>query len=233
MRTGMRMRQRRPARGFTLLELVVAMVLSALLALLGAQALSMALDHMRRSQAEQREQEDTRAALRVFAREWAAREGRVSAQGGTELAFDTREPIFLQLPGPVARVRYRCESSGAAGEGFTLVHEAFEPPPAAAPAPPLPPGTTATLPGLPPPAPPGAGRPALRPPEPVAREVLRSGLAGCEFALLRQNTAPDAKEKSSWVSAWEANQSPPPRLARVRWDSPRGEMPAAVFAAQK
>ena len=160
------MRMRRRAGGFTLLELVVAMALSALLALLGAQALSMALDHMRRSQAEQREQEDTRAALRVFAREWAAREGRVSAQGGTELAFDTREPIFLQLPGPVARVRYRCESSGAAGEGFTLVHEAFEPPPAAAPAPP----PAASTPAPPPaavPTPPAA-TPAPPPPPPIA-----------------------------------------------------------------
>ena len=86
---------RHRARGFTLLELIVALALSSLVALVGTAGLSMASDFYARPQARNPAREAVRAAERILQHEWQGRGLRVYADA-TVLEFDTLHP--WQLP---------------------------------------------------------------------------------------------------------------------------------------
>lgn len=198
--------------GFTLFELIVAMALSALIALMGAAALSAGADFYQRARLILKEREDLRAAERILRTEWQARQPGVEASSGRDLEFGTDRPVFMApLPGMVGRVGYRCDSTEAGF--FRLVHVAWsQPPNEAAPGP----GATPT-------------RPAR---EILLEEVLLDRLRTCDLSLLQpaEGAGSVDAQPAQWVSTWR-RELPPPKVLRLQAVGPRGDLPAMAFAA--
>lgn len=214
--------QRAPQRGFTLLELIVALALSSLVALVGTAGLSMASDFYARHQARNPAREAVRAAERILQHEWQGRGLRVYADA-TVLEFDTLHPWQLPTssrsrtsapdtpPLPLARVRYRCEQA-ADSKAWALVYQVQ---------------------ALPPAAPPGA--PVARGPTPEAegqRWVLAAPLQVCAFSFLLQGLDAQGKPQPRWVASWDASQ-PPPRLMRLALSGLHADAPPVVYSAHR
>lgn len=203
---------RHPQRGFTLLELIVALALSSLVAMVGTVALSMASDFYARHQTRTPARDSVRAVERILHHEWAGRGLRVYSNGAI-LEFDTAHPL-LWAPNtslPLARVRYSCEPAANA-KGWTLVYQVQ----------PLPP---ATVPGTP---------AARRPPTELnsPRKVLASALQVCAFSFLLQGLDAQGKPQPRWIQGWDAQQ-PPPRLMRLALSGLHADVPAVVYTAHR
>ena len=78
--------------GFTLLEMVVALALSALVSLIGAMALGAGADFYTRSELRLRNHADLRATERLLRVEWASRTGNVQLTADA-VEFDTATPV--------------------------------------------------------------------------------------------------------------------------------------------
>ena len=215
---------RAPQRGFTLLELIVALALSSLVALVGTAGLSMASDFYARHQARSPAREGVRAAERILQHEWQGRGLRVYADASL-LEFDTVHPWQLPAPSrsrtsapdmpplPLARVRYRCEPV-ADSKAWALVYQVQ---------------------ALPPAAPPGA--PVARGPTPTPeaegqRWVLAAPLQVCAFSFLLQGLDAQGKPQPRWVASWDASQ-PPPRLMRLALSGLHADAPPVVYSAHR
>lgn len=204
------MRQR--AAGFTLLELMVALAISSLLALAGAAALSMAMDFYRRGSGSSAEREDLRAAERTLAHEWQGR-GRAVVSDGQTLEFDTVHPVTRRADSAltVARVRYACRPDPAdLPQRLTLTHQVA----------PLPPPAAPTAPAF------------------DAPRVLATGLRVCAFSFLSRPAPPLAGTQEQapppaprWVTQWSAQQAAPD-LMRLAMSGSRDEMPPVVFLSR-
>lgn len=200
--------------GFTLLELIIAMTLSALVAVIGATALSAGTDFYERARKRLKDHEDMRAAQRVLRIEWEARAPRVMDAEADWVEFETRQQVFTNpVPGG-QRVRYRCVPEA---KGYTLLHELL---PYVAPAPAAQGGSA--------PTPPKRG--VLRP---IQQEVLVDGLLRCDFSFLPfgQGAAKN-KTEARWVQYWDG-QIPPATVMRVRLAAYRGELPPFVFVVMQ
>lgn len=196
----------RPAAqaGFTLLELIVALAVSALVALVGASALSGMLDFQHRSARRSDARADVRAAERIVRHEWASRAGVVRTDGSF-LEFDTLYPYGAGPAAPVlARVRLACMP--AADDQLQLLHSVSALPEVAAP---------------------GASAPA---PQWQDGQVLASGLRSCAFSLLAQVRQPDGRTQPRWQAQWEGPDAP--QLMRLALSGLRADMPAQVYAAR-
>ncbi len=106
--------------GFTLFELIVAMTISSVVALIGAAALSTISDFYARGTLRAAALEDVRATERILRHEWASR-GLHAASDGSFLEFDTLSPASTTKPMQAARVRYTCRE--AANGRLQLFHE--------------------------------------------------------------------------------------------------------------
>ncbi|TXH34456.1 MAG: prepilin-type N-terminal cleavage/methylation domain-containing protein [Burkholderiaceae bacterium] len=206
------MQRKHPAcsgeQGLTLLELVVALALSALIALIGSTAMSNAVDFYHRGNERALAREELRAAERILRHEWSSRGQRVAASI-TQIEFDTVLPVTITLPQPpsVARVRYVCERTEDA-QTWTLRHDI------------LPLQHDA-------PAPSRTGSPPLTP---LESTIIASRLHACNFSLLAQAPMSQGSTQPRWITAWSPNTSPP-TLLRVAM-SFRDDMPALVFQSR-
>jgi len=202
--------------GFTLVELLVAITLASLVAVLGAVVLRAALDFHARATGHLKEGEDLRAADRLLAREWSARRGEDVVATATELEFQSDRFSGPYAPGQqgAIRVGYFCSEDDAGRmvlQRRLLVRaEAGAEPPG---------GTRSPQAGAPD-AKPGAWR-VLR------TEVLMPRLAACSFGYLRTRESRDARI-AEWRGEVGAGQ-PAPRLIRLRLATERGELAPLVY----
>lgn len=204
-------------QGFTLLELIVALALSSLVAMVGTVALSMSSDFYARNHSRTQARDSVRAVERVLRHEWAGRGLRVASDGAV-LEFDTVHPLQLPkgaavLPLPLARVRYRCEPS-AGGRGWSLLYQ-VQP--------------------LPPPLPVGASAARLPPPpktEEGTQTVLAAQLQVCAFSFLLQGLNAQGRPEPRWVKRWEPTQ-PPPALLRLALSGLHADVPPVVYSADR
>lgn len=200
--------------GFTLFELIIAMALSAVLALIGAAALSAGADFYGRAHRVMKEHESFRATERIVRHEWQGRGAKIQATTqGTQLSFETSQVAFLQEVRGVSFVRYRCEAQGDAG--FRLLHEAFQRP------------MNLSAGGVS-----GAESAAPPPPKLLLQEVLLERLAQCEFSLLGAVQGADGKATPAWLTQWE-DTTVAPLLLRLKAVGQRGELPPWLFVARK
>lgn len=197
---------RRQQSGFTLLELIVALAVSALLAVAGAGALSSMIDFYQRNLHRGLGREDVRAAERTIRHEWAGR-GLTVQSDGAVLEFDTAHPVTLSLPEilAVAHVRYSCENQPEAG--LVLRHQIrFLP-----------------------------TQPVKQPPNGVGAlqedRILATGLRSCAFSFLAQQTTSDGRLVPNWVGQWKSSAEAP-LLMRMVLSTVRTDMPAVVYKAR-
>ncbi|UHJ64538.1 PulJ/GspJ family protein [Melaminivora jejuensis] len=189
--------------GFTLLELIVALAIASLVALMGASALSGMLDFQHRSAQRSEAREEVRAAERIIRHEWQGR-GPAIQSDGQMLEFDTAHPLSdIGAPVGVARVRLACETSE---DGVLELSHALIP--------------------LDAPVRPGAAQPAWQ-----GRQVLATGLQVCAFSLLAQVPEADGKTYPKWVTRWD-DKTPAPQLMRLALSGLRPDMPPVVYAAR-
>lgn len=104
--------------GFTLLEMMVAMALSALVSLIGAMALAAGADFYARSGLRQHSHDSLRAVERTMRLEWESRGSEVILRKDS-IEFVTVTPVSASTATAIARVRYHCQRD--AGDRFTLM----------------------------------------------------------------------------------------------------------------
>ncbi|MFN9471963.1 type II secretion system protein J [Acidovorax sp.] len=195
--------------GFTLLELMVALAISAVVAVIGASAMSTALDFYGRNGDRARSREEVRGAERILRHEWTTR-GIAVKGSATTLEFDTLHPV-MGTPGAapaIARVEYACETAEGSST-MTLVHRVRT----------LPPATAANT--------------TARPPTPTLldTQVLASGLRMCAFSYLTRLPNREGKPIPTWLAKWEQLRQPPD-LLRMGLSGVRDDMPALVYKAR-
>lgn len=194
--------------GFTLLELMVALAISAVVALIGASAMSTALDAYGRNGERARSREEVRGAERILRHEWTTR-GMAVKGSATTLEFDTLHPVMGTTgAGPaIARVEYACETAEGAST-MALVHRVRTLPPAAASA---------------------TARPQA--PTLLDTQVLATGLRMCAFSYLTRLPNREGKPIPTWLAKWEQPRQPPD-LLRMGLSGVRDDMPALVYKAR-
>lgn len=197
------MQRRIQQAGFTLLELVVALAISALVALMGASAMSMALDFYQRNAQRSTARENIRAVERMLRYEWAGR-GLVVRSDGLTLEFITLYPVLRKAQPNLApaRVRYACESSDSGG--LTLSHSVA--------------ALTRDNPGTP------------QPPRWLETRILASGLQECAFSFLTEVREPGGAMQPRWTPRWDDNK-PGPHLMRLAL-SDHDHMPPVVYPSR-
>ncbi|CAN7732919.1 prepilin-type N-terminal cleavage/methylation domain-containing protein [Acidovorax sp. LjRoot66] len=192
--------------GFTLLELMVALAISAVVAVIGASAMSTALDFYGRNNDRARSREEVRGAERILRHEWTTR-GIAVKGSATTLEFDTLHPV-MGTPGAapaIARVEYACETAEGGGT-MALVHR------------------VKTL---------AVATTNNRQPAPTLLDtsVLASGLRMCAFSYLTRMPNREGKPIPTWLAKWEQLRQPPD-LLRLGLSGVRDDMPALVYSAR-
>lgn len=196
----------RAQTGFTLLELMVALAISAVVAVIGASAMSTALDFYGRNSDRARSREEVRGAERILRHEWTTR-GIAVKGSATTLEFDTLHPV-MGTPGAapaIARVEYACETAEG-GSTMVLVHR------------------VKTL---------AVATTNNRQPAPTLLDtsVLASGLRMCAFSFLTRMPNREGKPIPTWLAKWEQLRQPPD-LLRLGLSGVRDDMPALVYRAR-
>lgn len=208
------MRSRRNQNGFTLLELIVAIALSALVSLIGATALGAGADYYSRTEARLHHRVNVKAVERALRTEWAARGGSVQLSNDA-VEFETTIPVSETPPLGVARVRYECQGNHTTG--YRLTHQTWpkikKPDDSALHA-----GTT--LPSR-----------DVRQGE-VQRIDLLTGLRNCQFSALQSRMSESGRAVSKWVVLWD-EKARAPQLLRLKLTGDFGDLPQFVFVAQR
>lgn len=218
-------RPKPPARahGFTLLEVIIALALTSLVALLGALLVRTATDHYARGNAFLGEQEQTRLIARLFNSLSAGLTGKEEPVVGQpfllELTSD-KLPLGMNLPGR-QRLRLQCEPDPESKDaaGLRLVLRVIE---TAAPAP---------------------GQAAPGHPVPITEidatgkketfkviEVLGRNLRQCGFAYLRLAADKEGAGTGRWEEAWLGEHGRAPLAIRLTLETARGAVPPLVIA---
>lgn len=193
--------------GFTLLELIVALAVSALLAVGGAAALSTVIDFYHRSSQRSEARESARATERILRHEWAGR-GQMVRSDGLMLEFDTVHPVTETASKTLsmAHVRYACEINSV--EEYELRHSVqilrigFS----------TSPGDSAFI-------------------GPAETQVLATKLKSCAFSFLRYVRESDGRMTPEWVSKW-APETQAPLQMRLALSGVRADLPPVVYEAQ-
>lgn len=228
----------RRQRGFTLMELLVAITLASVAAVLGAAVLKAGVDYIGRARTYLREQEDFHAATRTVRYIWQGRAGEafIGAPGLVEFT-STR----LDVPTALLATRVRMLCLPQEDESYVLHREFLADPKALEKA-------RAALEaakkegkdGKPPAGTPPAGQPPAAPPpaDPkapvkiewvkVAEDDLLTGLSVCSFAYL-QTIEEKERKIAIWQPAWLDTKAP--RLFRLNISLRRGAVPPLIFIA--
>lgn len=193
--------------GFTLIELIVAMIISSFVALVGAAAMSTSLDFYQRNASRSASRENVRAVERTLRHEWATRGISVRSDGSI-LEFDSLHPVAKQAAtdSAVARVRYACEVTS--GAGLVLTHRIT----------PLPPNSARQ---------PEQSRQALS----EQTQILASHLRICAFSFLGQVPDSAGVLKPRWFTNWDG-KTPAPDLMRLALSGVHSDMPPVVYEAR-
>lgn len=213
--------------GFTLLEVIIALSLTSLLALLGAMLVRTATDHYARGNAFLDGQEQTRQIARVFTSLTAGLISDPSPIVGQpallEMVSD-RLPLSMNLPGR-QKLRLQCEPNPEADGGLRLVLRVID--------------TTKPTQGT------DAGTHAattatvVEPPISVvsdkgerlkAIEVLGKDLKQCAFSYLRLDSANIGAPVGRWEAEWLESYGRSPLAIRLTIESPRFSTPPFVVA---
>ncbi len=197
-------------QGFTLLELVIALAVSSLVALMATAALSFGLGFSSRMNERLDDQAHTAQAERLLREHWSQRAGQVEVEERI-LRFTTAAPLLVQGAAMPGAAVYHCQldEDADAPDRWVLMHYII----------PMVDGRTR---------------------DPVAPQRLISNLTDCRFSFLRLRPpdrpavgAPvgaAAVPTPEWVSKWPLGE-PAPQLVRAHWVGARAEMPERVFAA--
>lgn len=193
-----------PQHGFTLLELIVALAISSLVALMGASALSGMLDFQHRSAQRGAAREDVRATERIVRHEWAGRGNRIRSDGQS-LEFDTLYPVGgAPDAASLARVRLACETTPDGA--LELLHYVS--------------AVAAT-----------GQAPTQQSTRWQKAQVLVTHLQTCAFAFLVQIREADGQVQPQWLSKWD-EKNPAPQLMRLSLSGLGQDMPPVVYAAR-
>jgi prepilin-type N-terminal cleavage/methylation domain-containing protein len=189
--------------GFTLIELVIAITLASLAALLGAGVLRTGVDFYDRARVHMRQQDQIRGTARVVRTEL---EGVQPQQGGFTGRTDAIDFATTRLPRGVAnkglqRVTLLCEEHDN-GE-WTLSHQAVPDKP----------------------SPPSPERDVDNVPQPP--EILAEGLGHCGFEFLGRQTR-EGKSETFWADSWKPEGSAP-LAVRLMLTTRGGRVPPIVF----
>ena len=93
--------------GFTLLELMIAMTISSLIAVIGAASLSTVSDFYSKSTAAHNAREDAKSAEKIIRHEWSGR-GVSLDLTSDRIVFNTTSPLSAPSRNTAASVEYRC-----------------------------------------------------------------------------------------------------------------------------
>ena len=209
------MRPLHRATGVTLIELLVAVTLASLVAVLGALVLRASIDFHGRATRRLSDAEHLRAADRLLLREWPRRSEQDLVAAPNMVEFRTERLAGMPVEG-AAKVRYLCkesESGPVALERHVLgLAEAGQP------------GSG------------GAGKgPSAAPMWQVLQsEVLLPKLVSCSFAYLRARETRGGKI-AQWTAQWvpEAGAGQQaPRLLRLNLATERGEIAPLVYGLE-
>lgn len=166
-------------RGFSLLEMIVALALSSLVAMIGAMALNGSIDSFTRSNARRHSHEQFQATERALRVEWSNRGKSRVLLAENAIEFDANTPVLPAPRAGVARVRYACEK--AEDGSLRLRSEIVSPKPAASEA-------------------------AKAVP---ASETWISNLKECEITAFQRTISEKGQVSAQWVKAWSDKIAPP------------------------
>ena len=194
--------------GFTLLELMVAMALSVVIAMISAMALGSGADFYARNALRQTKSNEFKILENTLRPEWQLR---VNAFKLTDrsIEFVTTQPRESDVVGNVMRVNYECSLNKPLS--YSLLHTSIE---------------------LPPPSKTDGTVPVKSPQEEYRiQTVLLDNLKTCSFAALKNSDVGKDKASMQWVSQWGVDD-PVPKLIRLQVSDFRGEFPNYVFVAE-
>lgn len=221
-----RLKPPRHAQGFTLLEVIIALALTSLLALLGALLVRTATDHFARGNNFLGEQEQTRLIARLFTELGGSLIGKEEAVVGQPLVLEMTSdklPLGMNLPGR-QKLRLQCEPDPEAKDeaALRLVLRVLNPiaPVPGAPAKPMPVGAV----------PPIQTDATDKPETFKAIEVLGKNLRQCSFSYLRLVTDKEGAGTGRWEEAWLGEHGRAPLAIRLTLETARGAVPPFVVA---
>lgn len=192
-------------RGFSLLEMIVALALSSLVAMIGAMALNGSIDSFTRSNARRHNHEQFQATERALRVEWSNRGRSRVLLAENAIEFDANTPVLPAPRAGVARVRYACEK--AEDGSLRLRSEIVSPKPAASEA-----------------AKNGQAVPAS--------ETWISNLRECEITAFQRSISEKGQVTAQWVKTW-SDKIAPPELIRLNVQGEAGRVPPMVFLIHK
>lgn len=195
-------------RGFSLLEMIVALALSSLVAMIGAMALNGSIDSFTRSNARRHNHEQFQATERALRVEWSNRGKSRVLLAENAIEFDANTPVLPAPRAGVARVRYACEK--ADDGSLRLRSEIVSPKPAAS-----------------------ATNEAAKNGQAVpASETWISNLKECEITAFQRTISEKGQVSAQWVKAW-SDKIAPPELIRLNVQGEWGRVPPMVFLIHK
>lgn len=165
--------------GFTLLEMIVALALSALVAMIGAMALNGSIDSYTRSNARRHSLEPLSITQRALRLEWENRGRSRVLLADNAIEFDANTPVLTTPRMGVVRVRYRCEKEDSGT--LRLRSEII---------------TTTTTTKI------------ESKTEPIT-ETWMTGLKECEITAFQRTISEKGKVSAQWVKAWSDKVAPP------------------------
>ncbi len=219
----------RHTAGFTLLEVVIALALASLVALLGAMLVRTASDYYARGNAFLDNQEQSRQIARLFKALGAGLVGMEEPIVGQpfklEMTTDTL-PLGMNLPGR-QKLRLQCEPN-AESDGDAKLRLVLRVIDTTQPAQGKPADT-------PPPAATGGQATAIAPAADAkesfkAIEVLGKDLKQCAFSYLRLASAEEGAAVGRWEEAWLESYGRRPLAIRLTIESSRAAIPSFVMA---
>ena len=166
-------------RGFSLLEMIVALALSSLVAMIGAMALNGSIDSFTRSNARRHNHEQFQATERALRVEWSNRGRSRVLLAENAIEFDANTPVLPAPRAGVARVRYACEK--AEDGSLRLRSEIVSPKPAAS-------AAASTVP---------------------ASETWIGNLRECEITAFQRTISEKGQVSAQWVKTWSDKIAPP------------------------
>ena len=195
-------------KGFTLLELMVAMALSVVIAMISAMALGSGADFYARNILIQTKRSELKILESTLRPEWQLRINSFKLTNHI-IEFVTAQPRESDTESNVVRVNYECKLTEQSG--YTLLHRSAELSPT-----------------------PKSEVPAIDPNLQEQRRtetVLLDNLKICNFAALKNEGTKSDKATMRWVGEWGADESVP-KLIRLQISVRGGDLPNYVFVAE-